>query len=448
MIRPEDVTVVQVSSMDQGGGAERIASDLARSLSRRGFDSHLAVGRRFGEADDSLLIDNVGARSRWARALLSIAPEPKGPNTPLTRWRRAERVTLKALAEPARTLARLRGREDFDHPATLSLLDIAGRPADILHLHNLHGSYFDLGALPALTAAVPTVATAHDMWLATGHCAYAMECGRWRSGCGSCPHLDTVPAIPRDATEANLARKRWIYEHSSIHLVGPSRWVLDTLEDSALAPAIASSTLIPNGVDLTVFHPGDRAAAREALGIPRNARVLMFTVASVANPYKDFQSIRDALPRIAERVGDDVLLLSLGRFPDGEDVGGLVRSIPYLGSAAEVALHLQASDVVTHMAHAENHPLAILEAQACGVPVVASRVGGIPETMVEGVTGELVPESDTAALADRVSALLLDDERRERFARAAADHARDHFGLDRMVEDYIALYERILSNEG
>lgn len=444
-MRPEDTTIVQVSSMDRGGGAERIASDLARTLAARGFDSHLAVGHRYGSESDAHLIPNDPMRSGWARSLIARAPEPTGPHTPLTPAQRALRIGLKALAEPARTIARAAGREDFDFPGTGTLPDIAGKRADILHLHNLHGSYFDLRMLPELSHTVPTVLTAHDMWLATGHCAYSMDCDRWRNGCGSCPYPHTLPGIPRDSTHANVRIKRRIYESSSLHLVGPSQWVLDTLTASMLEPAIASATLIPNGVDTSVFEPGSKDDARASLGIAPDARVLLFSVSNEDNPYKDFRTIREALPLITASLDSDIVLLALGRFPSGAEANATVRSIPYLESAEEVALHLRATDVVVHMAHAENHPLAILEAQACGVPVVASRIGGIPETMIEGETGDLVDESDVAGLAQTVSALLCDDARRDRYSRAAVELARRRFDLDRMADDYAALYDRILT---
>ena len=93
------------------------------------------------------------------------------------------------------------------------------------------------------------------------------------------------------------------------------------------------------------------------------------------------------------------------------------------------------------MAHGENHPLALLEAQSCGVPVVASAVGGIPETLVDGETGVLVPEGSVAELSAAASALLGDDVRRAQMSAAAAEFARGRFGLERMTDDYLRLYE-------
>ena len=80
---------------------------------------------------------------------------------------------------------------------------------DILHLHNLHGDYFDLGALLQVGEKVPTVQTLHDCWQFTGHCAHPGNCERWKSGCGQCPHLAAIPqfagTVPRSTGDAKSA---------------------------------------------------------------------------------------------------------------------------------------------------------------------------------------------------------------------------------------------------
>jgi len=163
----------------------------------------------------------------------------------------------------------LRGREDFDFPGTLKVLDLPGVRPDILHCHNLHGGYFDLRVLPRLSRQVPTVITLHDDWLLTGHCAYALDCVRWKTGCGQCPHLDTYPAVRRDATAYNWRRKKGIYAESRLYVAAPSRWLMDRVDESILASAAVERRVIPNGVDTDVFHPDDRLAARAELGIFR-----------------------------------------------------------------------------------------------------------------------------------------------------------------------------------
>jgi glycosyltransferase involved in cell wall biosynthesis len=437
---------VQVSSSDIGGGAERIAADLHRGALERGLDSRLAVGFRFGGVPGAIAIPNDVNRSLWARAVLSLLPELVAPPARLSAPSIVLRRGLKALAEPPRALRRARGYEDFDYPGTAALPGLGGSPADVLHLHGLHGGYFDLRHLPRLSAQTPTVVTLHDTWLMSGHCAYTLECERWRSGCGSCPHLDTPPAVPVDRTAANWARKREILSRSRLHVVGPSRWILDRAADSILARGAVEMRHIPNGVDQRVFRPGARHAARQELFIPDEPFVLVFA-ATHGNPYKDEATIAAALPAIAARVAPRrVLFISLGaEAGEAPTQGAEVLAVPFVSDPRRVALYLQAADLVLHAAHAENHPLAVLEAQSCGIPVVATAIGGVPETLVDGETGVLVPHADPAALAEAASAILLDDPRRDAMGAAAFDNASGRFGVGRMVDDYVALYRELVS---
>ena len=102
----------------------------------------------------------------------------------------------RALRDPGVLVDALRGRRT-SASASHRLLELPAKPPDVLHLHNLHGGYFDLRVLPELSAHQPTVVTMHDEWLYTGHCAYTLDSERWLEGCGSCPHLDSYPAARR-----------------------------------------------------------------------------------------------------------------------------------------------------------------------------------------------------------------------------------------------------------
>ena len=96
-----------------------------------------------------------------------------------------------------------------------------------------------------------------------------------------------------------------------------------------------------------------------------------------------------------------------------------------------------------HPARADTFPATVLEALACGIPVVASTVGGIPEQVIKGRTGFLVPVGDARALAGRVLALLVDEGLRLRMGQTAAEDAARRFGMERMVGEYLAFYDEI-----
>lgn len=440
--------ITQVSTADVAGGAERIAADLHRAYLRLGHDATLVVGFCFSDLPGTVLLPNDEMRGAWARAWGSLAPPIPPKPARLGTGARMARQAVKAIAEPVRALRLLRGYDDLDFPATARIPELTATPPDVLHLHNLHGGYFDVRALPALCDAAPVVLTAHDMWLATGHCAYSVTCERWRSGCSECPHLDYPPKACRDRTADNRALKKAVFASPScrLHLAAPSAWSLSVMEDSIVSPAIVGSRVIPNGIDQSVFCPGDRAEARASLGVAADATVICFTVAGAGSPYKDLPTLAAALRRIATRwpisAGPLVSMVigsaepDLGQVPAGVTVIG----VPFTPDASVVARCLQASDVYVHAALAEAFGLGIVEAQSVGLPAVVTRTGGAPEALVDGETGFVVDAGDAEAMSDAVVRLLTDVALRVQMGRAAASFALGRFSVERMAGRYLELY--------
>ena len=160
--------------------------------------------------------------------------------------------------------------------------------------------------------------------------------------------------------------------------------------------------VIPNGCDAAIFHPQDRGAARAALGIPEQARLVVYIGRLV--PEKGLRELLDAMDMLA---GTDpaVSLAMIGEGPMRAELEARIAAMPagrarLVGAQppADVARWMAAADLVTLPSYSEGHPNVLVEAAACGRPVVATPVGGIPE-VVDGATGILVPPRDAPALA-------------------------------------------------
>lgn len=405
----------------------------------------LAVGFLRGSRDDPDVfeIPNDQSRTLWARAVYTL---PRYLQRHQLRGETRSRNLLVPLAEPRRAWHRLQGREDFGFPGTEHLLRLPPVKADLVHCHNLHGDYFDLRYLHELSSRLPVVLTLHDMWAFTGHCAYSIECNRWRTGCGSCPDLSLYPSIRRDKTNQNWLHKRQIYNKSRLFVCAPCQWLIDMAKDSILQAE--EYTVIQNGVDQSIFHMGDRGAARAALGVPSDALVLLF-VANRAreNRYKDYETIEAAVRTIAASIGQDhVVFVSLGGRSDStKDLGGYhFMEFAFRSSQQEVALFYQAADLFLHAANADTFPTTVIEAQACGLPVVATAVGGIAEQIDDGVTGHLVSRGDWQTMASCAVSTLLDSERHSGMRIAAESRARDLYNLETQVTRYLNWYRDIL----
>jgi glycosyltransferase involved in cell wall biosynthesis len=223
------------------------------------------------------------------------------------------------------------------------------------------------------------------------------------------------------------------------------------VEESMLAPAVIEARVIPNGLDLSIFHPSDKEAARSFLGIPRDARVIVFTANAVRqNIWKDYQTVQEAVALTAGRMnGQKVLFLALGEDASPEQIGAAeVRFVPYQTDREAVACYYQAADVYVHAARADTFPNTVLEALACGTPVVATAVGGIPEQVEDGRTGFLVPPGNAQALAERLTQLLSDNNNlREHMGIWAAEAVRRQFDLHRQADSYLAWYKDLVEQQ-
>jgi glycosyltransferase involved in cell wall biosynthesis len=438
--------ILQVSTVDIRGGAEQVALNLSTAYRARGHASSLVVGERRGSESEVQLLPNDAARSPWARfwygMVARLGSSERGRAVPFLAY------LAGALAEPGRRLAYNLGREDFDFPGTRQLLDLPRERPEVVHAHNLHGGYFDLRRLPWLSEQVPLILTLHDAWMLSGHCAHSFGCERWRTGCGRCPDLTIYPAVRRDATAYNWRRKRAIFAGSRLFVATPSRWLMRKVEDSMLAAGVQEARVIPNGIDLTVFRPADRRAARMTLGLPVDRPLIVATgVEAARSEWKDVATLRLALKRLGDQhggTGIDVLILGSSALT--EEVGQTrLRFVPFKSDPRDVAAYLQAADVYVHAARADTFPLAVLEAMACGTPVVASNVDGIPEQFDDGHSGFLIPKGDAAAFATRLQQLLSDKGLAQKLGAAGVERARRCFDLERQVDAYLDWYAELVN---
>jgi len=168
--------------------------------------------------------------------------------------------------------------------------------------------------------------------------------------------------------------------------------------------------------------------------------------------FRAVKRVRDVV-RIFARVCREVpsVLVMVGDGPDRVDAQdearrlGVDDSVHFLGKLESVAPLLAGADLFLLPSQTESFGLSALEALACGVPVVASRVGGLPEVVRDGETGTLLPVGDVAAMADAAVAILRDDRRWRAMSESAARDARERFALDRIVADYERLYRDALA---
>lgn len=217
----------------------------------------------------------------------------------------------------------------------------------------------------------------------------------------------------------------------------------ETLENYGVNKEI---TAIPNFIDTDVFRPVDSRQLRRLLA-PNGEKILVHVsnfraVKRVGDAIKAFKQVLDK--------GIKAKFLLVGDGPDRSECEVLARELGiwqqtrFLGKQAELAAILSASDVFIIPSGNESFGLAALEAMACGVPVLSSDIGGLPEVNVDGKTGYIVKTGDVSALADRLYTMLTQEDLRKQMGKDALAHAVNNFTKEQLVPKYEEVYEQAM----
>lgn len=206
---------------------------------------------------------------------------------------------------------------------------------------------------------------------------------------------------------------------------------------------------IPSAVDTAVYRPDPaaRERVRAEFALPRDA--LIVAVVAQLIERKGHLRLLAALPELA-RAEPRLRVLCFGRGPleprlaREVDARGLAQVVTLAGFRGDLPRLMPGFDLVVHPAEREGLGLALLEAAAAGVPVVACAAGGVPDVVEHAVTGALVTGGDTAALREAIARLLASPEERARLGAAARARAERRFGVAGMVAAHVSLYERVL----
>jgi sugar transferase (PEP-CTERM/EpsH1 system associated) len=199
--------------------------------------------------------------------------------------------------------------------------------------------------------------------------------------------------------------------------------------------------LIQNGIDISTFTEAvcDRDALRQSLSIPPDAPVVG-TVGRLSEIKRQdvlicaFARVRDTFPDAhLVIVGDGPLLEDLRSLADGI---GIAEAVHFVGYQPHSAPYLRAMDVFALTSRSEGMPQAVLEACVMGLPVVASRVGGLPEVINDGVTGILCEPEDDQGTADALCVLIGDPQKRRELGAAAKARVEANFSVARMAGEY------------
>jgi glycosyltransferase involved in cell wall biosynthesis len=278
----------------------------------------------------------------------------------------------------------------------------------------------------------------------TAGCIYPLGCRKYLEGCGNCPQLGDWPLLThRDRTAAMERERRHVMKAGRIHLIAPSEWMRRQIHAKHPDAAVE---VIYNGVNTSTFSPFRRSLK---VGVA-TTRSPTLSVLFVANYSREVRKGSLYIPEMIEWLRDNdrrLRLVIVGEAPRTgvEQLGPLkIHSVGHIATRERLAELYANVDAVLMLSHADNCPLVVLEALACGTPVFAFATGGIPE-LVDENAGALSSPGALAELLvqlfDRAEAGKLED-----MSTAARERAERHYTMSRFLGDHADYYGRVVSS--
>ncbi len=311
----------------------------------------------------------------------------------------------RARALPVRSLP-LAGEADLAFPFRFRRLLKEIRP-DLVHLHSRRGAD-TLGALTTKVARVPTVLSRR---------------------------------VDNPEPGWSVGAKYRLYDG----VITISRAIREVLVEQGVPPEKVHT--VHSALDPAPFRgPRDQDRLRSGLGVPGPGPLVGMAAQFIER--KGHRVLLEAIPRILEKHPAARFLL-FGRGPLREEILTEVQAkameehVLLPGFRADLPTLLPSLDLLVHPATREGLGIILLQASAAGVPIVASRAGGIPEAVVHGLNGLLVPPADASALAQGASALLSDPDRAREMGGAGRRRVEEEFSVERMVTGNLDVYRKL-----
>lgn len=325
---------------------------------------------------------------------------------------------------------------------TNRLLEILRREKpDIVHLQCVNGNFVNIYRLISWLkgSGIPTVLTLHAEFMYTANCGSAIDCERWKTGCGNCPQRrQKADSWLLDRTAESFRRMKTAFDgFEKLTVVGVSDWICSR---AAQSPILKDTRMITvyNGIDTDTFSPKDPAAARASLGLNGKDKVVLFATSAM-----DHVKGGDLFLKLSENMAHCGYRFLVAGADTPEDYSGSVRFLGHIHSREELAELYSLADVVVSCSRSDNYPTVCLEASACGTPVVGFNVGGVGETVRNGL-GAVVSPGDLAAMEAKISEFM---EIPKEVWRSRAEPLRESLSDRRMCRDYITLYQKILGKD-
>ena len=414
--------VLHFSHSNGGFGAFLSANRIHTELLKNGIDSKMIVDQKYG--DDPTVIGQKPNQIRLHRCKMFLDQFP-------LRYLKTENKVFHSLAWVAGS-AFEKGKKE--------------RP-DVVQLHWIGLSHLRIESLPKFQQ--PIVWRFSDMWPFCGAEHYTDDPVRYTEG---------YTKANRQKSESGLDLCRWVWERkkrawrnlSNLTIVAPSRWMANCAKQSYLFRNTPIE-LIPTGIDTALFRPIPKEYARTILNLSSGKKIILFGASDANQIRKGFHYLKNAINDLNNQgmLSECELLVFGSSNKNGLKIPNI--KIHYIGQIQDKLLlpvAYSAADIFVAPSILENLANTVLESLACGTPVIAFDVGGMPDVIDDGINGFLAKTVSHESLAKAIVSALNNYGHLGELSRNARIKIEQTFSNEMQGQRFINLYQDILGKSG
>jgi glycosyltransferase involved in cell wall biosynthesis len=419
------MNIAILSTSDIQGGAAKAAFRLHNGLELIGQQSLMAVRRKKSAAPYVFEVQALAPDGASANRFFNVVEKYAfhQNRTPLSN-------TYFTIPYPG-----------FDLSETEPILH-----SDVINLHWVAKFQSVESITGLLKLRKPVVWTLHDENAYSGGCHYSAGCRNYESGCVDCPQLN-VNDFQLPSHVVNHKRRSW---GNDITIVTTSKWLAECASRS-LVFGQSRVEVIPNALETDIFRPLDKQETKQKLGVPTDSLCLLFGAEYHSERRKGYWKLKEALdicfkdPVFKRRAQQKKIWVFTFGDPQNQskEIELQVKSFGYVHSDEKLAEIYSAADLYILPSLEDNLPNTMLEAMACGTPVVSFPVGGMPDMIQNGETGFVAEDMNSESLASAILKALGDHQKRKEMTVHCRRLIEANYTLAHQAKNYLKLFEEL-----
>ncbi|WP_303070948.1 glycosyltransferase [Bacteroides nordii] len=407
--------ILHLSTTDHLGGAAIAAYRLHKAMCFNGLNSQMLVSRKSLDKED---------------AIVEICP-----------FKYYFRFVYKQLNKLVRYWINKRyGVFSLDMFGVNIVSHELVQNADIIYIHYVNDGMLSIRQLNKLFCLNKKyILVLHDMWPLTGGCHHSLECISYTRECRYCSHLKLSFKYDLSNLIFKLKKYYWGKYHDNVIVVAPSTWMLENIKKSSLFE-MYKSVCIPNPIDLKIFFPQIKETSRLFFKLPLKEKLILFGASGgIDNPYKGWNEFQQSISFFPKNYCTIVVFGSNYCKEIQESLG---QKVIFMGSVKEednMSMLYNAVDVFVSPSLADNLPSTLIEALACGIPVVSFNIGGIPDIIQHKENGYLAKYKDINDLYQGIIWAFMEARDKKDFTSNCYRHIENNYGMEEIIRKHLSL---------